>query len=204
MTYCIQNQWLVPTAQDKMVLQCQQRPKSLETFILSSIGSVVEDPGEDDQMFEIGDCKKTERLLPENFAMNTKPCPKHHQCLSNIKVAYEVLEAIKDTKRYEYSLTRDLLKSMICSREPQKRGLCLPRGKTNPVLEENLFNSLQVPELICIKNPCPEGQQPYQAKKGYFRCHKISGLKSVTFTGSNLCAKNKLFRRGRCMSRFFG
>ena len=100
---CDQAQWLVPTVQDKMVLECQQRPdtRSPETFILSSDGSVVKDRGEDGKMFEMGECEPTERLLPDNFVMNTKPCPKHHQCLSNIKVAYEVLEAIGQTKDYE-------------------------------------------------------------------------------------------------------
>ena len=190
---------------DKMVLQCQHRPQtSSPRFILKSDGSVVEDRGEDDQMFDIGECGTTEMLLPENFVMNTKPCPKHHQCFSNIKVAYKVLEAIEQTKEYEYALTQDLFKSMICSREPQKRALCLPKNKTNPVTEENLFNSLQIPELICMKNPCPAGQQPYQAEKGYFRCNKTSGLRSFFSTGSNLCPRNKIFRRGRCMSKYFG
>ena len=202
---CDQAQWLVPALRDKMVLECQQRPQTPSPrFILKSDGSVVEDRGEDDQMFDIGECGKTEMLLPKNFVMNTKPCPKHHQCLSNIKVAYKVLEAIDQTKEYEYALTQDLFKSMICSKEPQKRALCLPKNKTNPVTEENLFNSLQFPELICMKNPCPAGQQPYQAEKGYFRCKKTPGLRSIFSTGTNLCPKNKLFRRGRCMSKFFG
>ena len=205
---CDQAQWLVPTVQDKMVLECQQRPltRSPETFILSSDGSVVGDHEDDGyKMFDIGDCEtRTDRMLPEDFVLHSKPCPRHHKCTSDIEVAYEVLEAIEPTNEYEYALTQDFFKSMICSREPQKRALCLPRDKTNPVTEENLFNSLQVPDLICTKNPCPLGKKPYQAEKGYFRCNGVLGLNSVTSGITNLCPKKKIFRRGKCVSKFFG
>ena len=204
---CDQAQWLVPAPRDKMVLECQQRPqtRSPETFILRSDGSVVGDNEADsDKMFDIGDCETAERLLPEDFVLHSKPCPRHHRCTSNIQGAYEVMEAIEPTKEYEYTLTQDFFKSMICSREPQKRALCLPRDRTNPVTEENLFNSLQIPELICTKNPCPLGKKPYQAEKGYFRCNGILGLNSVTSGLTNLCPRNKRFSRGRCISKFFG
>ena len=202
---CADNQWLVPSPADRMVLECQQRPYTpSQRYILSSNGSVVEDR-EESKMFDIGDCKPTERLLPENFVMDTKPCPKYHQCTSNITVAYEILEDIvRANKVYENTLTEEHFKSMICSREPAERALCLPSDKTNPVTKENLCNSLNIPDLICMKNPCPAKQAPYQAEKGYFRCKPILGLNSVTFSQSHSCPKGRILRRGRCMSRFLG
>jgi len=207
---CDVTQWLVPSSQDKLVLECQQRPDTPDQnrFILSSNGSVVEDneiENENEKMFGRGKCKPTERLLPENFVLDTKPCPKHFKCTSDIKVAYEVLEAIEQTNKVdENTLTLSLFKDMICSREPQDRALCLPTDKTGPVTKENLFNSLQIPDLICMKNPCPPFEEPYQAEKGYFRCKKILGVNSVTFSQSNPCPKKRVLLRGKCRPRWVG
>ena len=202
---CADTQWLVPSPADRNVLECQQRPDTpSQSLILSSNGTVVED-SEDKNMFDIGDCEPTERLLPENFVIDTKPCTKNHQCTSNITVAYEVLEAlVRENKVYENTLTEDHFKSMICSREPAERALCLPSDKTNPVTKENLYNSLQIPDLICMKNPCPKNQEPYQAEKGYFRCISILHQNSVTFSNSHPCPRRRIFRRGRCVLPFLG
>lgn len=203
---CADTQWLVPSPGDKTVLECQQRPDTPDQnrFILSSNGSVVED-SENEKMFSRGKCKPTERLLPENFVLDTKPCPKHFKCTEDIKVAYKVLKDLEQTNKIdENTLTLDLFKDMICSREPQKRALCLPTDTTGPVTKENLYNSLQIPDLICMENPCPQAEEPYQAKKGYFRCKKILGVNSVTFAGSNPCPKKKVLLRGKCRPRWMG
>lgn len=203
---CDENKWLAPSAQDKMVLECQQRPDTLdgETFIILSNGDVVlEEEQENATIFKIGDCKPTERLLPVNFAMNTKSCPKNHQCSSKVSELLQVLEVIVKTNKFlEIELTHKFFKNMICSEEPQKKALCLPRDKTNPVSTENLYNSLHIPELICMKKPCPSGEEPYQDEEGYFRCESSFSR----FTGFNLnsCKKGRILRRGRCTPRWIG
>ena len=203
---CDEDQWLAPSTQDKMVLECQQRPETLdgESFKILSNGSVVrEKEQENGSIFKIGDCKPTERLLPVNFAMNTKPCPKNHQCSSKVSESLKVLEAIVKTNRFlEIELTHKFFKNMICSREPQKQALCLPRDKTNPVTAENLYNSLHMPELICVEKPCPSGKEPYQDEKGYIRCE--SPFPRFTDVNSKSCKKRRILRRGRCTPRWIG
>ena len=203
---CDQTQWLMPSTQDKMVLECRQRQETQERveFIMKSNGDVVvmKERG-NANIFKVGNCKQTERLLPVNFAMNTKPCPKDHQCSSRVSASLKVLEDIVKTNQFfEIKLTQNFFKNMICSKKPQKQGLCLPRDKSNLVAIENLYDSIYLPELVCMKNPCPVGKEPYQDGEGYFRCKDF--LSRFTNLNSSYCQKGKILKRGRCTPRWIG
>ena len=93
-----------------------------------------------------------------------------------------------------------------------------------------LLDSYKPSRLICQENPCPPGKWPWLSEDGYQRCldadteeiqncpreqfvveeEDVGILKCQTiapfFTAGNeeLCPKGKIFRRGRCRSKFFG
>ena len=199
---CAENQWLVPATQNKLILECQKMPEERENLTLLESGDV----GAQEQatMFLRGDCLATERQLPVNFAMNTRPCPRDHRCSSAVGAAVTILAAFNATS--EYQSVEDYFKNMVCSTKPYKRALCLPVDRKSPLTEENLYKSLQSPDLICIKNPCPEAEEPYQDKDGYFRCHNLLRLRprQTTSLASHHCRRGRLFRGGRCVPKFFG
>ena len=202
---CADNQWLVPSKLNKMLLECQEKPENEGDTSFTAHRSGDIRPLKDHtylKMFSRGHCEAAEKLLPVNFAMNTRPCPHDHRCSSDISVAIKILKSLIATNGYK--IVQNFFRKMICGREPQKRAICLPVDKKSPLTEENLYNSLHIPDLVCVKkNPCPYGEGPYQNKEGYFGCKNISFIRLLNFS-SRRCRRRKILRRGRCVPRFIG
>ena len=205
---CAGDQWLVTSPAQPGVVECQARTRDT-----ADCAPVILDTGEVgcredaalDQIYTRGRCGEGERLLPDNFAMNTRPCPASHRCSTRHRT---VLTAIEDL---DQAAVRDLegkvaefLKEFVCSDNPQKFGICLPADKTSPFLKSNLQQTFKDPKLVCKKNPCPEDQEPFVNEDGFHRCRNV--FRSTRFSGNlgRACKRNQIYRRNKCVSRFFG
>ena len=151
------------------------------------------------QVYTRAHCGEGERLLPVNFAMNTRPCPARHWCRST----YPSVEAVMAAFNRSGEKVRSFLEELVCSHNPAKRGVCLPVNNQESMFSaENIYQSFKDPDLVCKKSPCPPGKEPFLDPDGYHRCRNRIGR----FSGNlgRPCKRNQIYRRGKCVSRFFG
>ena len=151
------------------------------------------------QVYTRAHCGEGERLLPANFAMNTRPCPARHWCRSTYPGPRAVMEAFNRSG----DKVRSFLEDLVCSDNPAKRGVCLPVNNQESLFSaENIYQSFKDPDLVCKKSPCPPGREPFLDPDGYHRCRNRIGR----FSGNlgRPCKRNQIYRRGKCVSRFFG
>ena len=182
------------------------------------------------QEFRTSSCQTGQILLPENFIENTKPCPDQFRCSADYSSVYSFIndhfnqgqEDLGKKKRHFWI-------SLICSgRKEDKSGMaCIPT-EVSLALDQNkmMVQSFKPPKSSCQVNPCSSGKWPWLSEDGYLRClegsaEDINGClghveemkesikcqsyeSHVTNIGGNKCPRGKIFRRGRCVPRFFG
>ena len=197
---CDIGQWLVPDPGHPGVATCHQTPADVVTKChtpvhLDSGQLTCLESTDVMEAFTQAHCTTGEILMPANFELNKKPCPDNFHCSSNYQ---KYIQEKKGSLLYGPAV--EYLRNLKCDNDP--RSVCLPDNGKSPFLLENIYDSFKNPKLICKKNPCPSSL-PALDEKGYYICQ--NNLVAL-WMGSlhNKCRKGQIFRRGRCVSRFFG
>ena len=204
---CDPGELLVPDLGAPGVARCQQTPAHVgecHTIAILESGELtcLENTNVMDA-FTQGNCSTGDLLMPANFELNKKPCPDNFHCSSNYQQYIE-----EKSGSLLYGPAREFLRNLQCDKDPRSgsnmlpRSVCLPDNGESPFLPENIYHSFKNPELVCQKNPCPQSL-PTLDENGYYICQKPL---STLWSGSNqhMCRLGRIFRRGRCVSRFFG
>lgn len=185
---CPMGQWLSVLPGEPGIVKCQKRPERFKDC------QVVLGPGgelscENEQPL-LGYCDINRDIvrLPENFQRDTAPCPNDFSC----RPAWNSLKNIK----------HQFISDLVCGEA--KNSICLPdNGKTLTSLY-NLLRSFELPKTACRRNPCPRGMAP-TIEDGYYRCvDNIVELSILGYIPTHHCRRNRVYRLGRCRSRFFG
>ena len=177
------------------------------------------------------DCPENMILMPDNWMRDTKPCPRNFTCTTNYKTPYKFIcedydEGKTDLARKEKAY---VFNSLVCS-EPEAlpHRVCVPNSGSmtdNSILQD----SFKLSQLTCQENPCPRGKWPWLTEDGFQKCldadteeiqncprdhfvvEEEDGILKCqviqaffTLNNSNRCPKGRIWRRGRCQSRFLG
>ena len=197
---CDQGQWLVPDPRDPGVARCHQTPANVgachTTALLDSGELTCLENTDVMEAFTQAHCNTGDLLMPANFHLNKKPCPDKFHCSTNY------LNDIREKRgSLLYGPAREYLRNLKCS-EKDPTSVCMPDNGESPFLPKNIYQSFKNSKLVCKKNPCPHSR-PTLDKNGYYICQNPLvplWLGSVT----DKCRRGQIFRRGRCVSRFFG
>ena len=181
------------------------------------------------QDYRKSSCQEGQIMLPENFIENTKPCPEKFECIKNYKPHYSFIKKYKNQGQTElWRQMKEFVSLMLCSgtkEDKSTRMVCVP---TEGSLEDNnmIIQSFKPPKSSCQDNPCAQGEWPWLSKDGYQKCllaseEEVSGCfgqlvetegklqchafeAHFTNLARNKCPRGKIFRRKRCVPRFFG
>ena len=182
------------------------------------------------QDYRKSNCQEGQIRLPENFIENTTPCPEMFICRKDYQSHYSFIK----TKYFDQGQQelgkqmRQFWGTMLCSgnvRDKSSKMVCVP---TKGSLDDNkmMIQSFKPPKSSCQVNPCPRGTWPWQSEDGYQRCLLASEeevndcfgqivetegklqcqifQEHFTNLARNKCPRGRIYRRGRCIPRFFG
>ena len=140
--------------QEPGIVTCQKRPERFKDC------QVVFGPGgemiceHEQPMHEFCDKERNVVRLPENFQIDTVPCPNGFSCRP-------VWNSFKDSKN-------QFVSDLICGGGEAKNSLCLPDNRKSLTSFYNLLRSFELPKTACRRNPCPGGMAP-TIEDGYYR-----------------------------------
>ena len=160
-------------------------------------------------MLEFCDIERNVVRLPENFQRDTVPCPNGFSCRP-------VWNSFKNSQH-------QFVSDLICGGGEATNSLCLPDNRKSLTSFYNLLRSFEFPKTACRRNPCPGGMAP-TIEDGYyrsrlalqfqclsikslylFRCvDHVAELSILGYIPTHLCRRNRVYRLGRCRSKFFG
>ena len=207
---CDGDEWLLPDISDPGLGRCQQRTledKDCAEAVILENGEVGcrEDVDNIDVPYTKGKCEIGELLLPENFQNNRRPCPAKFKCSTNYRNTLNSIKRIYAGNIALANKAREHFSDMICNPE-NPRALCIPENKKSKLLPENLYQSFQIPKLVCKKNPCLSYQKPNPNELGSYVCQNVLGLNSATHVATSLCRPRQRWSkaRGKCIAKFFG
>ena len=161
-------------------------------------------------ILEFCDIERNVVRLPENFQRDTVPCPNGFSCRP----------AWNSFKNSKHQFVSDLK----CGEA--KNSLCLPDNRKSLTSFYNLLRSFELPRTACRRNPCPGGMAP-TIEDGYYRsglalqcqCASVHihifisisrcvnfvvELSILGYIPTHRCRRNRVYRLGRCRSKFFG
>ena len=168
---CPPGQSLVPASQPGTGTCSPLSPPHHCTNILLSDGSVGCEEELTRDLFSRGECGEGEVMLPENFLVDTMPCPHLFECCAsrNNPRYNSALKSFQE-KGHIFIEEKNYLKDLVCDYKSQS--LCLPvENRDSLFTVENLLASLVTPSARCQANPCPQGRTPWLSEDGHYRCY---------------------------------
>ena len=121
-------------------------------------------------VFTRAGCRKGTLLLPENFKFGHKVCSHKFSCTASHKCkSYQVTKREIEGKMTE--VESKYLKELVCQKK--SKSICCPDSNSESLLSvEVILSSLLPPTASCRRNPCPQGQWPWQIENGPAKCLK--------------------------------
>ena len=229
---CGPNQWLAPSAIPGDVT-CQPIPSDISPecnslTILENGDIQCQDMiPRLNQDYRQSSCQAGQIMLPENFIENTILCPEMFICRKDYKSHFSFIKKHFDQEELGKQM-RQFWGTMLCSgneSDTSSKMFCVP---TEGSLDDNkmMIQSFKPPKSSCQVNPCPPGLWPWQSEDGYQRCllaseEEVNGCfgqilemegklqcqafhEHFTDLATNKCRRGRIFRRGKCVPRFFG
>ena len=163
---CGDGQWLNIVTSRPGTVTCQRRPRELVSCSRPVIGADGEVVCDTEPPFQ--PCSRGRVKIPDNFRLNTKPCPSGFTCQPRNQVYWSSLKQFRANKIVGVSEI-EFLKSLVCDADSKQ--ICLPDNNSDNLLSvKNILQSYRTPSQSCQANPCPPGSWPWLDDGGYFRC----------------------------------